>query len=688
MKRVSDKTASLRKAFALGGFTDMSTLGEINNLDATYRQLKELKDKLTFDGVVDTTQIDKALANAINSLDNTQIKMEATVDVDTSELSRTDAILNQIESVLEEIDKIKAKPLDKDAILLIKEYGIQLDQLMIKFERLQAGQSSLGSSLARQQFKTDQPALFGRIKEATNITPKNDSNGKQIGKIAGNVAKVLIGVKSFVAFARKAVAENEKLSAAVQYATEVIAAGLKPVLDFIASLIVGFFGILSRIFKIQVGVGKSSAATASNTEKALTIASFDELDVLNSNRDGGAGVSGGYGGYLDEINKKLERVYGIIDKIREFVKEHLPGGKYNDELGVPRETQAAFNQVYGDTSIGYNVIPVVTGGEVNLINVAEIEQGAQKWSNFFARVKEGWGKLKETASKNGEAIAEANRLATDAQVTKWNEWKDKVKAKWDELKTKIFGDNNEIANSNSMLSTSALQAWETLKQGAKNKWQEIKQKIFGDNAEIAQNNLSLSEILSNAWENIKINATEKWNNLKTTISQKLEDIKSKIRGVPDALSGWASSAWWYVRNFANNIITGIESAINNVIWKINNSGVANVLNKVFGGGFYVSPIWIPRLAKGGVLDTPTIAQMGEYPGAHSNPEIAAPQSLLKETIDASNGELATVFAQGIRQIISAIDNKDLEVNIDDTTIAKSASRGNRSWQLQTGNSLF
>lgn len=80
--------------------------------------------------------------------------------------------------------------------------------------------------------------------------------------------------------------------------------------------------------------------------------------------------------------------------------------------------------------------------------------------------------------------------------------------------------------------------------------------------------------------------------------------------------------------------------------------------------------------------------MGEYPGAHSNPEIATPQSLLKETIDASNGELATVFAQGIRQIISAIDNKDLEVSIDDTTIAKSASRGNRSWQLQTGNSLF
>ena len=233
-----------------------------------------------------------------------------------------------------------------------------------------------------------------------------------------------------------------------------------------------------------------------------------------------------------------------------------------------------------------------------------------------------------------------------------------------------------------------LEAWNNLKEGAKNKWQEIKNKIFGDNAEIAQNNLSLSDILSNAWENIKLKASEKWEGLKTTINTKIEDIKTKIKSVPEALKNWASAGWTAVKNFGNNIIAGIEGAINNVIWKINNSGVATALNKIFNGGFQLGTVYIPRLAKGGVLSTPTIAQLGEYPGARSNPEIVAPQSILKETIDASNGELASVFAQIGQQIIQAIDRKDLDVQISDTTIAKSAARGNRNWQLATGQSLF
>lgn len=143
-----------------------------------------------------------------------------------------------------------------------------------------------------------------------------------------------------------------------------------------------------------------------------------------------------------------------------------------------------------------------------------------------------------------------------------------------------------------------------------------------------------------------------------------------------------------IKDAINSAIYWIETGINNIINRINNSGIVTAINRFTGWSIGINPIYIPRLASGGVINSPTVAMMGEYAGAAHNPEIVAPQNILKETIDASNGELASVFAQGIRQLLQAIEQKDLEVSIGDTTIAKSAARGNRQYQLATGVSLF
>lgn len=93
-------------------------------------------------------------------------------------------------------------------------------------------------------------------------------------------------------------------------------------------------------------------------------------------------------------------------------------------------------------------------------------------------------------------------------------------------------------------------------------------------------------------------------------------------------------------------------------------------------------------ASGAVLRTPTIGLMAEYSGARNNPEIVTPKNILEETINTSNGELASVFAQVGRQIVAAIENQDLTVNIDDTSIAKSAARGNNAYKRMTGTALI
>ena len=84
----------------------------------------------------------------------------------------------------------------------------------------------------------------------------------------------------------------------------------------------------------------------------------------------------------------------------------------------------------------------------------------------------------------------------------------------------------------------------------------------------------------------------------------------------------------------------------------------------------------------------TAAIMGEYAGARQNPEIATPQSLMYETIQRANSDLVSAFATMTRQVIAAIENKDLEVTIGDEQIARSAQRGNTAYYNRTGKALL
>ena len=126
------------------------------------------------------------------------------------------------------------------------------------------------------------------------------------------------------------------------------------------------------------------------------------------------------------------------------------------------------------------------------------------------------------------------------------------------------------------------------------------------------------------------------------------------------------------------------------------NGVIGVLN---GIGITV-PSWVPEiggrhfgfnipyLAKGGIIESPTLAMMGEYAGARSNPEIVAPQSMIREIISEENGEMVSALYQIATQIINAIDGVDLSVSIGDDVIGNAASRANNNYKNRTGKPLF
>lgn len=193
--------------------------------------------------------------------------------------------------------------------------------------------------------------------------------------------------------------------------------------------------------------------------------------------------------------------------------------------------------------------------------------------------------------------------------------------------------------------------------------------------------------LGKIWDNLK-DIFPKLQNVKSAWS----DIKSKTATLKLTLSDAFSKAWNKIKKAWNGIKTktatvklafteGIKKKWNAIATKINAARNKSAFART------VLPA-MPLLAKGGVLTSPIAAVMGEYPGARQNPEIATPQSLMYETIQRANGDLVSAFATMTRQVIAAIEDKDLTVSIGDEQIARSAQRGNTAYKSRTGKALL
>lgn len=166
----------------------------------------------------------------------------------------------------------------------------------------------------------------------------------------------------------------------------------------------------------------------------------------------------------------------------------------------------------------------------------------------------------------------------------------------------------------------------------------------------------ISTFFSNIWNGIKNVAMTVWNAITTTISNVINGIKNTIsnvlntiktvwsniwNGIKNVVTSVWNGIWNIIKSVVNNILSGIEGFVNGVIRGINwvlsgISKVANAVGSLIGLNpisLQLSTISLPRLAKGAVLKVPTVAEMAEYPGASTNPEIVTPQNIMEETFD-------------------------------------------------------
>lgn len=163
--------------------------------------------------------------------------------------------------------------------------------------------------------------------------------------------------------------------------------------------------------------------------------------------------------------------------------------------------------------------------------------------------------------------------------------------------------------------------------------------------------------------------TQTWGRITAFFTSSLSAIQNAVSSAWNAVSTMTASIWngigEIVRGAVNNIITVINGMIQAVVNGIN--AVIDIINgfsfdvpefaqEALGTskiGFDIAKVTapqIPLLANGGVITQPTLAMMGEYTGAGHNPEIAAPQSLLAETVSTSIAPLVAAMAELIEYL--------------------------------------
>ena len=135
----------------------------------------------------------------------------------------------------------------------------------------------------------------------------------------------------------------------------------------------------------------------------------------------------------------------------------------------------------------------------------------------------------------------------------------------------------------------------------------------------------------------------------------------------------------FFKNMANGIIEIFEKAVNFIVKMLNKLSfdvpdwVPLIGGKKFG--FNLNYAKIPRLAKGGVIYQPTVAQIGEYSGARNNPEIVSPENKLREIYAEGNAETNALLQQLIQ-----VMQKGMTVNVD----GKQLMRINREAETRVG----
>ena len=277
--------------------------------------------------------------------------------------------------------------------------------------------------------------------------------------------------------------------------------------------------------------------------------------------------------------------------------------------------------------------------------------------------------------------------------------------------------------------------WDVIKEKAVEVWDNVKEVFtsMADGITTIFNNIKTA--ITNTVEEIKTAITDRFNavldavitifnNIKTAITNIVEGIKLTVITVFDEIKTGISEKLNATKDTVSNIFENIKTTISD---KINaaKDAVKSAIDKIqsffnftwslpplkmphfsISGSFSLSPPSVPKMgvswyAQGGVFDKASIIGVGEngreavMPLDKNTGWISQLASKLNQNdsnnvnnLTDTNFELIDAMYQMSKQIVNAIERKDLSINLGDEEIALSAAKGNTKYTKRTGQPLF
>ena len=488
----------------------------------------------------------------------------------------------------------------------------------------------------------------------------------------------------------------------------------------------------------------SGLESADKSAKKLkrTLAGFDQLNVLSTS-DSGSSTSSGAGGGGGDITglanasyiSTEEEVESGVSKADEYFKQvseiyhkwfdNLP------KLKINFDKEQALEDIKG---IGLDVLNTISGlGSfvitigINLANDLDIGKLA---NDFISLVKSVTG----LASSLTDVLVPAFEKLYDIGLKPVVEW---IGGKLqDAFKTlsgiiddfaKFVEDNAEGFEAwGEILGVVAKAIWSIIEPMADAAWNTFKGLILAIYEvfklllkillEVGKALVKVVKDPKQAWDDFKSYVGSFFDNMKNKAGSAVSGIKEAFKGIPEWFRTTFTKAWTNVKNvfskggkvftgIKDGILSGLKSVINALIRGINRvvaipfNGLNAALNKlknvkILGRKPFsklignISVPQIPMLAKGGVITSPTIAMMGEYAGAKTNPEIVTPQSILKETISSSNDDLINALLSATGRIIKAINDSNVTLEGDAKGMFKVIKKEADNYTYRTGKPAF
>ena len=568
---------------------------------------------------LDTKEFDNDLSKLKTELDRKKVELEIKVKNARATESQLNSYKAKLKSIDEELDliskdaqraaelefKMGNKPMEEtlnkqeiaEWMAIPTNIKAQEEELISLREKELANIDKANAKLLQQNLKIEEAKQKIKEIESNSIKKQIDNIGNSVSKVIKKVAKwslAILGIRSVYLGIRSAMATltqyDKQLESNVNYLKWALANSLKPVIEWIVKAMYEILYVIGKIIYSITGINifkksgideyskamKSSSKSAKELKK--TLAGFDEMNVLNSNKDTSAGGGGSPLPDLGDLSNYESKIEKITQKL---VDDWFNVG---EEMRKALKNPQAFDEAYGEWSVFMQgltqfflgIWDVITGITEVIGGILDIIVGL--FTGNFEKIKSGWkflcdgiwnilrGLLEIIVGLIERVLGLINGLVVST-------WKG-ILGIIETVKNVVY--DYIIKPVGDMFSS----MWEGITNGAKKTWEGIK-KIFSKVANF------FGEIFSKAWTKVK-----------EVFSTGGVIFKGITTGILEAFKRIVNVIIEGINNIVAIPFNGINSAFNNLrdvdLWGW----------KPFEWVPEIKVPQIPKLAKGGIINNP------------------------------------------------------------------------------------